>query len=247
MIRALIVDDEAPARQRLRDLLADVSDVDVVRECVDGPEAVIAIEEEKPDLVFLDVQMPEMDGFEVLETVGPGAIPAVIFVTAYDKHAVAAFDARALDYLLKPYSKERFSETLQRVREALTEAPESLIQRVEGLLDQRGAPSRIPVRENGRIRFVDVDSIDWLESDGNYVMLHAAGEAHRIRATLKRMAERLADSGFIRIHQSYVVNSKRIRELQPWTHGEFAVVMDDGTTLVSSRTFSGGLRELLDI
>jgi two-component system, LytTR family, response regulator len=247
MIRALIVDDEAPARKRLRDLLAEVGDVTVVGECVDGPEAVAVIEKERPDLVFLDVQMPEMDGFEVLEAVGPDAIPAVIFVTAYDQHAVAAFDARALDYLLKPYSQERFLRTLHRVREALVDAQESLVERVESLLDQRGASSRIPVREEGRIRFVEVDSIDWLEADGNYVVLHAGGERHRIRATLKRMAGRLAGSGFIRIHQSYVVNSKRIRELQPWSHGEFAVVMEDGTTLVSSRTYSGALRELLDV
>ncbi len=246
-MRALIVDDEAPARKRLRDLLAEVEDVQVLRECVDGPDAVAAIEATQPDLVFLDIQMPEMDGFDVLEVVGPGAVPVVIFVTAYDEHALAAFDARALDYLLKPFTQSRFEETLRRARETLARESDDLVRRVSDLLDQRQPSTRLAVREGGRIRFVEISDIDWVESDGNYAVLHSGDRVLRIRTTLTRVAARFAASGFIRIHQSYVVNRARISELQPWSHGEFAVVLMDGKTLVSSRTYSASLRALLDL
>lgn len=248
-ISALIVDDEAPARKRLRDLLAKESDVDVVAECPDGPSAVDALLEHEPDVLFLDVQMPEMDGFEVLRLVGLDVVPVVVFVTAYDQHAVEAFEARALDYLLKPFTGKRFGETLDRVRNTLgaSHDRDQLRRDLEGLVGSGPATiERIPVREGTRIRFVAVEDIDWIEGDGNYVLLHASGQQHRVRSTLKRMAEKLAPQRFIRIHQSYVVNLGRVKELQPWSHGEFVVVMRDGAELISSRTYSGALREMLD-
>jgi len=247
MIRALIIDDEEPARRRLRELLEEVDAITVRAECADGHEAVEAIESERPDLIFLDVQMPEMDGFEVLATVEPGLIPVVIFVTAYDHHAVEAFEARALDYLLKPFSRPRFDDALDRARERLAEPAGNHAEEVDRLLDERGPPSRIAVREDRRIRFVEVASIDWLEADGNYVLLHTGEEVHRIRATLKRTVERLEPAGFMRIHQSYAVNRARITELQPWSHGEFAVVLESGKSLVSSRSYNDRLRKMLEL
>ena len=245
-LTALIVDDEAPARKRLRDLIAAEPDIDLVGECEDGPSAVDAILALEPDVLFLDVQMPEMDGFEVLEAVGVGVVPSVVFVTAYDQHALAAFEARAIDYLLKPFTRERFSETLRRVRPSPTRHDADLSARLERLLGERSDRlERIPVRSAAGVRFLAVDSIDWIEGDGNYVRLHAGPAEHRVRGTLKSFAERLSGRGFVRIHQSYVVNLDRVRELQPWSHGEFVVVLANGKKLVSSRTYSGALKRLL--
>lgn len=249
-LRALIVDDEGPARKRLRDLVAGVAALELVGECDDGPSAVDAIRALGPDVLFLDVQMPEMDGFEVLREVGVGAVPAVVFVTAYDRHALAAFDARAVDYLLKPFTEERFLDTVERVRAALRSDPADLVARLERLLaagpGHDTPPGRLAVATGTSVRFVDPADITWVEADGNYVRLHAPGQVLRTPSTLKAMAERLRPSGFVRIHQSYLVNRTCIRELQPWSHGEFAVVLTDGTSLVSSRTYSDGLRALLD-
>jgi two-component system LytT family response regulator len=248
-LTALIVDDEAPARKRLRDLIAAEPDIDLVGECEDGPSAVDAILALEPDILFLDVQMPEMDGFEVLDAVGVGVVPSVVFVTAYDEHALAAFEARAIDYLLKPFTRKRFSETLRRVRPGPTRpAAAGRAARRDRLLGARtDRLERIPVRSGQRIRFLTVDSIDWIEGDGNYVRLHAGPAEHRVRGTLKSFAERLSGRGFVRIHQSYVVNLDRVRELQPWSHGEFVVVLANGKKLVSSRTYSGVLKRVLDI
>jgi two-component system LytT family response regulator len=248
-ITAVIVDDEAPARKRLRDLLAKESDMDVVCECPDGPSAVDAILEHEPDVLFLDVQMPEMDGFEVLRLVGLDRVPVVVFVTAYDRHAVEAFEARALDYLLKPFTGNRFGETLDRVRSSLSAGHDrdGLRSELEDLVASGSAKiHRIPVRSGSRIHFVPVEDIDWIEGAGNYVLLHTSGQQHRIRNTLKGLAEKLGPQRFVRIHQSHVVNLDRVKELQPWSHGEFVVVMRDGTELTSSRTYSGALREMLD-
>lgn len=247
----LVVDDEEPARRRLRDLLAKEDGVRLIGECPDGPSAIDAIEEQKPDLVFLDVQMPEMDGFELLAALDPATLPAIVFVTAYDRHALAAFDAGALDYLLKPFTVDRFRETLGRVRERVRDAPEVLLERLESFLArERGAlrsgPERLAVPGESGVRFLDLADIGWIESDRNYVVVHAGGEAHRMRHTLKALIARLRPEGFLRIHQSYVVNASRIRELRPWSHGELVVVLDDGTSLVSSRTYTPELRELME-
>lgn len=247
---AIIVDDEAPARKRLRDLLNDEDDIDIVAECPDGPSAVDAILHHDPDVLFLDVQMPEMDGFEVLRAVGSDQAPTVVFVTAYDRHAVEAFEARALDYLLKPFTRSRFRETLERVRVTSRSARDRtlLSGRIEELLDAvRDEVRRIPVRTGSRIRFVDVGDVDWIEAAGNYVVLHVAGRHHRVRGSLKAFAARLDARRFVRIHHSYIVNLDRLQELQPWSHGEFVVILRDGTQLTSSRTYSDALRKVLEL
>ncbi|GMR12793.1 MAG: LytTR family DNA-binding domain-containing protein [Gemmatimonadota bacterium] len=247
---AIIVDDEAPARKRLRDLLKDEDDVEIVAECPDGPSAVDAILHYEPDVLFLDVQMPEMGGFEVLRAVGPDQAPTVVFVTAYERHAVEAFEARALDYLLKPFTRSRFRETLARVRARSSSARDGtgLRGRIEELLDTvRDGVRRIPVRTGSRIRFVEVSDVDWIEGAGNYVILHVGGRQHRVRGSLKGFAGKLDARRFIRIHHSYIVNLDRLRELQPWSHGEFVVILQDGTHLTSSRTYSDALREVLEL
>lgn len=249
-LSAIIVDDEAPARKRLRDLLRDEDDVEIVAECPDGPSAVDAILRHDPDVLFLDVQMPEMDGFEVLRAVGSDQAPAVVFVTAFDRHAVEAFEAGALDYLLKPFTRSRFRETLRRVRSTSRSVPgsESLGDKIEELLGAvRPEVLRIPVRTGSRIRFVAVDDVDWIEGAGNYVILHVAGRQHRVRGSLKGFAAKLDARRFVRIHHSYIVNLDRVKELQPWSHGEFVVILQDGAQLTSSRTYSDALREVLEL
>jgi len=249
-LSAIIVDDEAPARKRLRDLLNDEDDVEIVAECQDGPSAVEAILRHDPDVLFLDVQMPEMDGFEVLSAVGSDRAPTVVFVTAYDRHAVEAFEARALDYLLKPFTRNRFRETLAGVR--ATSRPDRGGQGMGGWIEElldavRDEVRRIPVRSGSRIRFVDVGEVDWIEGAGNYVILHVAGRQHRVRGSLKGFAAKLDTRRFVRIHHSHIVNLDRLKELQPWSHGEFVVILQDGTQLTSSRTYSDALREILEL
>lgn len=244
-LTALVVDDEAPARKRLRDLISNEDGLELVAECEDGPSAVEAILEHDPDVLFLDVQMPEMDGFEVLEAIGLDRAPAVVFVTAYDRHALAAFEARAVDYLLKPFTRERFRETLARL---VPEPPGDLAKRLDRLIaDRTERAERIAVRDGNRVRFVQVREIDWIEADGNYARLHCGRREHRLRTTLKKLTTRLAGSGFVRIHHSYLVNLDRVRELQPWSHGEHVVVLEGGKKLVSSRTYGAALRRLLEV
>ena len=235
---AVVVDDEAPARRRIRDLLASVDDVDLVAECRDGEEAITVIEERRPDVLFLDVQMPEVSGFDVLEVVGADVVPAVVFVSAFDQHAVEAFDRRALDYLLKPFTTERFEDTLDRIRATLRRRPDDLTRRVEDVLAERRAGSgRLPIAVDGGVRRVRIEDIRWIEADGNYVRLHTAGGEIRSRGTLAALLGRLRPSGFVRIHRSYVVNAAHVVELTPWTHGERTVRLVDGASLVSSRSY----------
>ncbi len=244
---ALIVDDESPARRRLRDLVAVLPDFELGAECEDGPSAVLAISSLQPDLVFLDVQMPEMSGFEVLARVGVGAIPAVVFVSAFDRHALAAFDHRAVDYLLKPFTKARFDDTLDRVRRRLSAGAADETDRLSALLaDAAALPERLPVRTSEGTRLLELDEVGWIESDGNYVVVHAGGERFRMRATLRFIEGRLGTAGFMRVHQSYIVNVRHIEALQPWSHGEVAIRVRGGTTLVSSRTYSDRVRRLME-
>ena len=246
-VRALVVDDEAPARKRLRDLLAAEPGFELVGECEDGPTAVEAIEDLEPDVVFLDVQMPEMDGFEVLEAVGIETVPYVVFVTAYDRHALAAFEARAIDYLLKPFTRARFRETLTRIG-AGGRAEGSLLHGLGQLLEERRhGRERIPVKDGDGYRLLHPMEIDWIESDGNYVRIHTGRRELRVRGTLSSYADRLAAGGFARIHQSYVVNLDRVREVRPWSHGELVVVLDGGKELVSSRTYTAALKRTLGL
>ncbi|MGH7574259.1 MAG: LytR/AlgR family response regulator transcription factor [Longimicrobiales bacterium] len=251
MMRALIVDDEAPARRRLRTLLAREPDVEVVGESADGPSAVQDVAELRPDLMFLDVQMPEMDGFEVLAAIGVGAAPVIVFVTAYERYALDAFDAEAVDYLLKPFANARFARALQRARHRLgshADAARSRAQ-LEAVLETLGRrnTSRIAIKVDGRVHVLDVNAIDRVEGARNYVRVFTKGRGYLVRDSLKSWAARLGAYGFIRIHQSHIVNLDRVVELRPWSHGEYVVVLHDGTRLNSSRTCGDELRRALGL
>jgi len=249
-IRALVVDDEPLARERIRTLLEDEPDIELVGECRDGAEAVRAIDEESPDLVFLDVQMPEVDGFEVLEVVGPGRAPVVVFVTAYDEYAIRAFDVHALDYLLKPFDRERFQEAIARARALVRGQVDVDREKLAALLDEvreeRRYLERIVVKTAGRVVFLAVDEIDWIGGAGNYVELHAGGRKHLVRDTLKAMESKLDPDTFVRVHRSHIVNMDRVKAMEPWFHGEYVLILEDGTELQSSRTYSDRLRKMLD-
>ncbi len=251
-IRALLVDDEALARRRLRSLLRDEPDIEIVGECGDGGSAVQEIEALEPDLVFLDVQMPEADGFDVLDAVGTRTMPVVIFVTAYDGYALRAFEVHALDYLLKPFSRDRFEAALSRARDEVRRRREdgpherdALAALVRELREAGRRPRRLVVRDGGRVSFLQVDEIDWVESAGNYLRLHAGPETHLVRGTIKGCAERLDPESFLRISRSTIVNLDRIRSVHPWTRGELVVVLRDGTQLPTTGDHGRRLRERL--
>jgi len=219
-IRVLIVDDEPLARQRLRALVEAEPDLVVAGECGDGRQAVEAIRAHKPDLLFLDVRMPELDGFGVLEALAEEPRPAVIFVTAYDRFALKAFEVNALDYLLKPFDHERFAKALERARKLIGRAQsEDVNQQLRTLLeDARGGRKyldRVVIKSAARVFFLRVDEIDWVEAAGNYLKLHAGGEEHLLRETMGNLEARLDPTRFLRIHRSTIVNIERIRELQP--------------------------------
>lgn len=241
-IRALIVDDEPLARERLSTLLRKEPDIEVVAECGDGSRAVTAIEKHRPDLIFLDVQMPEADGFDVLEAIGAERMPAVIFVTAYDKYALRAFEVNALDYLLKPFDRARFRESLERARQQLRrvrdgEVSERLLALLGSIRAKRQHRERLVVREGGRIFFLRAEEIDWIEAAGNYLRLHAARQSHLIRETMAGIEAQLDSAKFARIHRSTIVNLDRVRELLAGPHGDSTLLLRDGTRLTLSRTF----------
>jgi two-component system LytT family response regulator len=249
--RALIVDDERMARKRLRTLLASEKDFDVVGECANGAAAVDTIRTLMPDLVFLDVQMPELDGFGVVREVGADRMPFVVFVTAFDQYALRAFEVSALDYLTKPFDRERFQDTLRRVRQqvALREGArtgrdtvgDELHKRLAALLDQvQRRPrlaERLMIRTGGRVIFLRADEVDWIEAAGNYVKLHSGRDTHLLHEGLASLATRLDPSLFARIHRSTLVNLDRVREVQPWFHGDAVAILRDGTKLSVSRTY----------
>jgi two-component system LytT family response regulator len=241
-VKALIVDDEALARERVRTLLSAEAGVAIVGECSGGREAVESIIEHKPELVFLDVQMPDLDGFQVLEALGEDDLPAIVFVTAYDEYAVRAFDVHAVDYLLKPIEPERFAKTLARVRETLGDKSDG---RIEALLDTLPL-DRLVIRTRDKVFFLKPSQVDWVEADGKHVKLHAGRETHVVRQQLKRLEPRLAPHGFVRVHRSAIVNVDRIKELEPWFHGEYVVVLKDGTKLTSSAAHSEALHRIID-
>jgi two-component system LytT family response regulator len=249
-IRTLIVDDEPLARERLAGLLSNEPDIELVAQCRDGEEAVTAIVDHEPDLVFLDVQMPQMNGFEVIEAVGGERMPLVIFVTAYDQHALRAFQVRALDYLLKPFDRERFNEALQRARHQI-ERDESgdlgrrLLALVKDLRRDQPRTDRLVVKSGGRLFFLRADEIDWVEAAGNYVRLHVGSTSHLLRETMNAIEGRLDPEKFFRIHRSRIVNMERIQELQPWLNGEYAVLLRTGTRLTLSRGYREKLQDRL--
>jgi two-component system, LytTR family, response regulator len=240
-LRVLVVDDEAPARQRLIDLLRHDSQVKAVLEACDGQSAVGMIHNAEPNLIFLDVQMPELDGLAVIDAVGVAHMPLTVFVTAYDQHAIWAFEANALDYLLKPFSDERLESTMARAKARLDEG--NLREFAQGILRMMpGRPSpdrldRLVVKSAGTTRFVRVSDIDWIEAAGVYVNLHVAGKELLYRAALNELAENLDPMRFIRIHRSAIVNIDSILQLQPISHGEFDVVLKNGARSRVSRTY----------
>ena len=246
-LRILIVDDEPLGRERIRMLLDDEPGVLLVGECRDGHEAVDAIRAQQPDLVFLDVQMPELDGFGVIRAIGVERMPAVIFVTAYDAYAVHAFEVHALDYLLKPFDVDRFTDAFQRAAALIRQQHKAdLDQRLAGLLDdlQPAAKGleRLMIKTQQRIYFVRTDAVDWIEAAGNYVRLHAEGKTHLLRQTMNALERQLDPDRFLRIHRSTIVNVDRVKELNRMFNGEYEVLLVDGTTLTLSR----GYRSQLD-
>jgi two-component system LytT family response regulator len=250
-IRVAIVDDEELARDRIESLLAQHSDIEVVGKCGDGTSAIETIERAQPDLVFLDVQMPGMTGFEVVENLDVAKMPAVVFVTAHDAHALQAFEVHALDFLLKPFDEGRFVKTLDRARGQLARdggdsaINSHLMSLIEELRGDKKYPERLIVKSGGRVFFVRSDEIDWVEASGNYVKLHTRNEAYLLRESMKNMEAKLDPKTFVRIHRSAIVNIDSIKELEPWFHGEYIVIMRDGTRLTASRVFSDRLSALM--
>jgi two-component system, LytTR family, response regulator len=249
VIRAIIADDEPLARERLRTLLAAEADVALVAECGDGLETADALARHRPDVLFLDVQMPEVDGFRLLEGLPADGAPLVVFVTAYPQYALRAFDAAAADYLLKPFDRERFARTMQRVRERLRGGPR-LRDELATLLDQlRARPSsardHIPVRSGQRTVLVRVEEIDWIESSGNYVTLHVGDQEHLLRETLSELEAQLSPRQFVRVHRTAIVNLDRIQSLTPTPHGDHRLKLRNGRELTLSRTYRARLEQLL--
>ena len=226
-------------------------DVEVIGACKNGREAAPAILRDVPDLVFLDIQMPGLDGFGVIDAVGEKRMPHVIFVTAYDEHALRAFEVGALDYLLKPIDGARFSETLDRARsririENLEAVSERLRKMMAALRVEKHHLERLSIKSAGRIIFLSVDEIDWIEAADNYVQVHAGRESHLLHATMNGLESRLDPDKFLRIHRSAIVNVGRIKELHPMFHGEYRVVLKDGTKLTSGRRYRENLQKLLN-
>jgi two-component system, LytTR family, response regulator len=250
-IRVLIVDDEPPARRRIRALLADEPGVEVVAEAGSGAAAVAAIREHAPDLVFLDIQMPEGDGFDVVGEIGAERMPLTVFATAHDEHAVRAFEAHALDYLLKPYDRDRFAVTMRRARARLAAAAGTADPRLDALLgslrrEERYA-SRITLRSGPRIRVVPVAEIDYVRAEDNYVRLHVGERSYLHRETLASLEARLDPRAFLRIHRSALVNLDRVAELEVLFAGDYTVFLRDGTRLPAGRTYRTALQEALGL
>jgi two-component system LytT family response regulator len=249
-IRAMIVDDEPLARRRIRSLLLEAEDVEVIAECANGKEAIQAIDESPPDLLFLDIQMPELDGFDVLQAVGVGHVPVVIFVTAYDQFALRAFEAHALDYLLKPFDDERFEAALQRARERIRhQQGGDLDRRLRALLEEvrgdRGYLQRLVVPTGHRSVFIRTEEIDWIEAERNYIRLHVGGRAYLLRENLSRIESALDPTTFCRIHRSTIVNIDRIQSVESLFGGAYLVVLHDGTKLTSGRSYRRNLHALM--
>ena len=250
-LTTLIVDDEPLAREGLRVLLARDPEVSAIRESRDGREAVAAIRESSPDLVFLDVQMPEMDGFEVVRKIGAEHMPPVVFVTAHDQYAIQAFEINALDYLLKPVIEERFVQALGRAKSRIrSSAAADSNRQIIGLLETIASPrtyvKRLAVRSGGKTVFVDVEDVDWIEAAENYVELHAGGVRHLLHVTMNSLDKSLDPETFLRIHRSIIINLHRIKNLQTGVHGEYVIMLKDGARLQSGRTYSSRLRALID-
>jgi two-component system LytT family response regulator len=262
-IRTLIVDDEPAAREGIRVLLREDPEIEIVGECPDGDSAARAIRDDPPDLVLLDVQMPGRDGFELLREIGPERLPAVVFVTAYDQYALRAFEVHAVDYLLKPFDDERFRQAVSRAKQQIRQGRiGDLRERLLALLHAApgatvpGQPAppaagtggylrRLAIRSAGRVTILGVKDIDWIEAEGDYVRVHVGKVWHLLRETMKRLEAQVDPERFVRIHRSTIVNVERIRELQPYSRGEYVVLLHDGTSLKLSRRYKDHLESVL--
>lgn len=249
-IKAMIVDDEPLAREKIRQMLKDESAIEVVAECASGSKALTAIEKFHPDLLFLDIQMPQMDGFAVLAAIPKDNMPHVIFVTAYDQYALKAFEVYALDYLLKPFDRERFKSAIGRAKSQIrkdqsTHVSEGVIALLEELQASSKQLDRLVIKNAGRIHFLKTNDIDWIEAEGNYVRIHSGKDSHLLREPISSLETQLNAKKFLRIHRSTIVNLDRIHELQPWFHGEYRIILKDGTQLMLSRSYREKLQQVL--
>lgn len=260
-MRTIIADDEAHARRRIRELMKERPEFETVAECATARSAIKAVRSLSPELLFLDVQMPGHDGFGVLRELGPSRLPIVIFVTAYDEYALAAFEARAVDYLLKPFDDDRFHAALDHAATRLREVEAGAFQqRVQAMLEvsptseraevssQRGASptaERFAVRKRDRIVFVRADDIDWVEASGDYVRLHTADSSFLLRATMREMERRLDSRTFLRVHRSHLVRADRIERMSPDSHGDYSLELRDGTVLRLTRNYRAAVRAAL--
>lgn len=242
IIKAIIADDEPPARRRIAELLKVHTDIQIIAECSDGSEAVKSILKNRPDLVFLDIQMPGLNGFEVIQTIGLDQMPVVIFVTAYDKYAINAFDVNAVDYLLKPFDRSRFRIALQRARKEIAiqtglGKPGNVDNLLIKLREDNRLRERLLIKSSGRISIVEIDNIDWVESAGNYVNIHLGKDSHLIRTTMQNMEKRLKDLFFARAHRKVIVNLSKIKEIWWRGYGDAVIILRDGIQLPLSRRY----------
>ncbi|MHB1049473.1 MAG: LytR/AlgR family response regulator transcription factor [Bacteroidota bacterium] len=247
MIRALIIDDEPLAVEKIRLFAASESDLEIIGTCANGKVAAAAFRRDRPDLIFLDIQMPEMSGFDFLSAIQDEPLPGIIFVTAFDEYALKAFEFHALDYLLKPFDRERFHAAVQHATTALRSNDESrktehhikeMLQWIQSKMD---TVDRIVVKENGKMIFLTVNEIDWLEAAGNYVKVHLGKESHLVRTTMTAMEKRLNPAAFVRIHRKTIINISRVKELQPWLNGEYKVILSSSAQLILSRNYRDNL------
>jgi two-component system, LytTR family, response regulator len=247
-IKALVIDDEPLAREMIREMLEGDPDIEIIGECASGREAIAAIQSLGPDLIFLDIQMPELGGFEVLESFKTNGMPYVIFVTAFDQYAVRAFEVHALDYLLKPFDRERFETAWNRARTLIRE--DRLNQREQHILalleELKAGPKyleRLVVKTEGRVFFLDVDDIHCIEAEGNYIRVYNGQKTYLLRETISGLEAQLDPKKFLRIHRSSIVRIDKIKELQPWFHGEYHVVLENGKQLTLSRNYRSNLQD----
>lgn len=246
-IKTVIVDDEPLACKRLSKLLNEDEDIEIIRICKNGKEAIKTINQEQPDLVFLDIQMPEVDGFEVLENLDRDQLPVIVFVTAYDEYAVRAFEVNAYDYLLKPFKAERLRDALHRAKKVIKDTPEGVLNdRIHDLLDTLKTPEshlkRLMVKASGQYFFIKAEDIDWVEAAGNYVRIHCGDKRYLIRNTMVNMEKKLDPETFYRIHRSAIVNINKVKTMEKWFHGDYKVRMKNGEELTMSRNY----KELLE-
>lgn len=248
-IRVLVVDDERIARDGLRRLLCDDSEIEIVGEAADGKAAIEAIQALKPDVIFLDVQIPEVDGFGVISAIGIDNMPILIFVTAYDQYTLKAFEVHALDYLLKPFDASRLAVAIKRAKDQVLSTRERQKQALHGLLDSsfnvQQPLKRLSIKSGGKIIFLELEQIDYIEGAGNYLCVHAGSQEFLTRETMQLCEAKLHSSDFVRIHRSTIVNRSRVRELKPWFTGEYVVILNNGKELTLSRGYRDRLPLLL--